>query len=90
MKWLIMLIVIAGIAAYFTLPDRETMSAAADKFIKNNSNPIETMGTQAAGAIQGRSYDSYYVVAKYTVANSVTCWGAFKVVQCNKSSGASK
>ena len=77
MRWVIMLVVIAAIAAYFTRPDRDTMSAAANKFIGGN------LLDQAAGAISGRSFDDYYVVTKYTVADSVTCWGAFKQVQCS-------
>jgi hypothetical protein len=93
MKWLIVLIIIAGIAGYFTRPDEAKMRDAANHLLSNPSNisqGVEGVGATLAG---NRTYDNYYVGAKYTVTldNSpvVTCWGAFTQVQCSRASSSS-
>ncbi len=88
MKWLIILIIIAGIAGYFTRPDEAKMREAANAVLSNPGNisqGVESLGASIAG---NRSYDNYYVAAKYTVTLNndpiLTCWGAFTQVQCNR------
>ncbi|MEQ1491890.1 MAG: hypothetical protein ABL932_15210, partial [Terricaulis sp.] len=80
--------ILAGVAGYFTKPDEAAMRAGADAVLNNPqsiSEGFETVGTALAG---DRSYDNYYVAAKYNVTLDgqpvVTCWGAFKQVQCNR------
>ena len=95
MKWLIILIIIAGIAGYFTRPDEAKMRDAANALLSNPGNisqGVESLGASLAG---NRSYDNYYVAARYTVTLNnepiVTCYGAFTQVQCSRaqqSSGA--
>ena len=95
MKWLILLIIIAGIAGYFTRPDEAKMRDAANALLSNPGNisqGVESLGASLAG---NRSYDNYYVAARYTVTLNnepiVTCYGAFTQVQCSRaqqSSGA--
>jgi hypothetical protein len=88
MKWLLLLVVIAGVAGYFTRPDEAKMRSAADALLGNPqsiSQGVESLGATLAG---DRSYDNYYVAAKYTVnVNSspvVTCYGAFTQVKCDR------
>jgi len=88
MKWIVLILILAGVAGYFTKPDEAAMRAGADAVLNNPqsiSEGFETVGTALAG---DRSYDNYYVAAKYNVTLDgqpvVTCWGAFKQVQCNR------
>jgi hypothetical protein len=93
MKWLILLIIIAGIAGYFTRPDEAKMRDAANALLSspgNISQGVQNIGASLAG---NRSYDNYYVGAKYTVTLNndpvVTCYGAFTQVQCSHAGHAS-
>ena len=93
MKWLIILIIIAGIAGYFTRPTEDKMREAANAVLSNPSNisqGVEGIGASLAGE---RSYDNYYVGARYRVIlNSspvVTCYGAFTQVQCSRNGSSS-
>ena len=88
MKWFIILIILAGIAGYFTRPDEGKMREAANAVLSNPGNisqGVESLGASLAG---NRSYDNYYVAARYTVTLNndpvVTCYGAFTQVQCNR------
>lgn len=88
MKWIVLLLIIAGVAGYFTRPDEAAMRAGADAVLsdpQNVSQGFESLGATLAG---DRSYDNYYVASKYNVTLDgqpiVTCWGAFKQVQCNR------
>jgi hypothetical protein len=88
MRWILLLLVIAGVAGYFTKPEEAVMRERADAVLsdpQNISEGFESLGATIAG---DRAYDNYYVAAKYTVTldNSpvVTCWGAFTQVQCNR------
>lgn len=88
MKWFIILIILAGIAGYFTRPDESKMREAANALLSNPGNisqGVESIGASLAG---NRSYDNYYVAARYTVTLNndpvVTCYGAFTQVQCSR------
>ena len=93
MKWLIILIIIAGIAGYFTRPDEAKMREAANAILSNPgtiSQGVESIGASLAGE---RSYDNYYVGARYRVILNndpvVTCYGAFTQVQCSRAASSS-
>ena len=64
------------------------MRDAANAVLGNPSNVSQ--GVQGIGATLAgdRSYDNYYVAAKYSVTLNndpvVTCWGAFTQVTCNR------
>lgn len=88
MRWLLLLIVIAGVAGYFTRPSEATMREAAESVLgepQNLRQGFESIGASIAG---DRLYTNYYVAAKYTVSLSgdelVSCWGAFTQVQCDR------
>ena len=88
LRLLLLLIVVAGVAGYFTKPDEPKMRQAADAVLsdpQNLSQGLEGLGATLAG---DRTYNNYYVAAKYDVTLDnralVTCWGAFTQVQCNR------
>ncbi|MBL8530843.1 MAG: hypothetical protein JNK94_03840, partial [Hyphomonadaceae bacterium] len=64
---IILLLIIAGVAGYFTRPDEPVMRQQADAVLndpQNISQGLETVGAALAG---NRVYSNYYVAAKYTV-----------------------
>lgn len=88
MKWILLLLVIAGVAGYFTRPDEAAMRSGADAVLNEPqtiSQGFEGVATALAG---DRAYSNYYVAAKYNVTLDgqpvVTCWGAFQQVQCSR------
>jgi hypothetical protein len=88
MRWILLLLVIAGIAAYFTRPDEAAMRQRADAVLgdpQNVSQSFESVGATIAGE---RAYSNYYLASKYVVTLDnhpiVTCWGAFTQVQCTR------
>ncbi len=88
MKWIVLLLIIAGVAGYFTRPEEAVMREAADAVLSDPqdiSQGFESFGATLAGE---RAYSNYYVAAKYNIAldgqSIVTCWGAFTQVQCNR------
>jgi hypothetical protein len=87
-KWILLLLVIAGVAGYFTRPDEAAMRERADAVLsapQSVSEGFESLGATIAG---DRAYSNYYVAARYTVTLDgqpvVNCWGAFKQVQCSR------
>jgi len=94
MKWILLLVVIAGVAGFFTRPDEPKMQAAADAVLSERAEQaienldVGAMAESGATAMFGnRNYTNYYVAARYLVTRDnapvVTCWGAFTQVQCN-------
>lgn len=88
MKWIVLLLIIAGVAGYFTKPEEAAMRERADAILgdpQSVSEGFESLGATIAG---DRAYSNYYVAAKYNVTLDgqpvVTCWGAFQQVQCNR------
>jgi hypothetical protein len=87
-RLVLLVLIVAGVAAFFTRPDEPKMRDAAEAVLgdpQNISQGIESVGAAIAG---NRTYDNYYLAARYTVsldANPVvTCWGAFTQVQCSR------
>jgi hypothetical protein len=92
MKWILLLIIIAGVAGYFTRPEEAVMRERADAVLsdpQNISQGLESIGATVAG---DRLYTNYYVAAKYDVTLDgnaiVSCWGAFTQVQCTRAEPA--
>lgn len=88
LRIVLVLVVIAAIAGYFTRPDEPKMRAAADAVLsdpQNLSQGLEGLGATLAG---DRVYSNYYVAAKYDVTldnrTLIECWGAFTQVQCDR------
>jgi hypothetical protein len=87
-RWIILLLILAGVAGYFTRPEEPAMRTAAEAVLGDPSTLGELMqgvGAQVAG---DRQYTNYYVASKYTVSLGenpvVECWGAFTQVQCKR------
>ncbi|MES1157390.1 MAG: hypothetical protein ABUL73_06375 [Alphaproteobacteria bacterium] len=90
----VLLLVIVGIAAYFTRPDEAKLQTAAQSKLHevtsaamNNADLGGTLGGLAAQA-SGGTYENFYVVARYSAPSAdhplVQCWGAFTLTLCNK------
>lgn len=88
MKWILLLLVIAGIAGYFTRPDEAAMRTSADAVLSDPQNVTEGFESLGASLAGERAYNNYYVAAKYDVTLDgqpvVNCWGAFTQVQCSR------
>lgn len=88
LRLVLLVLVIAGVAGFFTRPDEPVMRAAADQVLNDPqslSQGLESLGATLAGE---RAYNNYYVAAKYDVRLDdralVECWGAFTQVQCSR------
>ena len=88
LRLVLLLVVVAGVAGYFTRPDEPTMREAANVVL--NDPQTLTQGLEGLGATLAgeRAYNNYYVAAKYDVRLDdralVECWGAFTQVQCTR------
>lgn len=88
MRWLFLLIIIAGVAGYFTRPDEPKLRAAAETVL-NDPATLEQFGDMVGAALAGqRRFDDYFVATKYTVTigedPAVECWGAFTLANCSR------
>jgi hypothetical protein len=99
---MLLLLLLAGAAAYFTVPTRVAHEEAARAYLEAQA-PIASEAQQQAGfsldsvvdyvagmlAGQGR-YENFYVMSKYTVdmpgASYLECYGAFTMVRCSDAS----
>jgi hypothetical protein len=88
MRLVLLLLVVAGIGAFFTRPDEPKMREAADAVLSDPqdiSEGLESVGATIAG---NRAYSNYYLASRYVVSLDdnpvVSCWGAFTQVQCSR------
>ena len=90
---LIVLILIAGVAGYFTKPARPALEAAAQQTIENARNEavqnldLGGMITSGAASVFGEGHFDDWVVATHFAQTLngdpyVDCYGAFQQVQC--------
>lgn len=93
LRLVLVLVVIAAIAAFFTRPDESKLRQAANDTLSNPetiSQGIESMGVTLVG---DRAFSDYYVVTRYVVTLDnravVSCWGAFTQTQCKRAEPAS-
>lgn len=95
---LLLLLILAGVGAYFTVPAQAAHEEAARAFLEGRE-PGEARGEggitldsvigYVKGMLAGKgAYENYYLVSKYTLdtpgAAYVECWGAFTLVQCRE------
>lgn len=94
-RLILLLLIIAGVAGYFTKPDEAAMRQGADAVLQQSTEDaaqnldLGSVAEGAAVALAGdRAYSDYYVAAKYDVTLDgepvVNCWGAFTQVQCQR------
>jgi len=88
MRWLFLLIVVAGVAGYFTRPDEPKMRTAAEAVL-NDPATLSQFGDMVGAALAGqRRFDDYFVATKYTITigedPAVECWGAFTQTKCDR------
>jgi len=94
----LLLLILAGVAAYFTVPVRDAHEEAARAFLEGRA-PGEAAGEggitldSVIGYVKGMlagegRYENYYLASKFTLdtpgAAYVECWGAFTLVQCRE------
>lgn len=88
LRLILLLIIVAGVAGYFTRPDEATMRQAADSVLSDPQSIGEGLQSMATSLAGNRAYSNYYVAAKYDVTLDgqpvVNCWGAFTQVQCTR------
>ncbi|MGE0743056.1 MAG: hypothetical protein AB7O98_17095 [Hyphomonadaceae bacterium] len=88
MRLILLLIVIAGVAGFFTRPQEPAMRAAADAVLEDANSLGEGLENFGAALAGDRAFNDYYVVTKYTVTLGdnpvVECWGAFTQAMCNR------
>lgn len=88
LRLVLLLLVIAGVAAFFTRPDEPKMREAADQVLSDPQNLGQMIEGGVAALAGNRDFTNYYVASRYivTVDNDpvVTCWGAFTQVQCSR------
>jgi len=95
---LLLLLILAGVGAYFTVPAREAHEDAARAFLEGRE-PGEAKGEggvtldSVIGYVKGMlagegRYENFYLASKFTLdtpgASYVECWGAFTLVQCQE------
>ena len=84
---IIICLIIAGVAGYFTRPEELAMREAANAAARpaTSLKGFASIGATVAG---DRVYSNYYVASKYSVAldgrTLVDCWGAFTQVKCDR------
>jgi hypothetical protein len=85
---IVLLLIVAGVAGYFTRPDEPTMRTAAEAVLQDPSTLGELMEGVGAAVAGQRQFNDYYVVTKYVVNIGdepvVECWGAFTQTQCKR------
>lgn len=91
---LLLLIILAGVGAYFTKPDRAMHEAkaqatleAAQEAAASSLDLGDMLNLGLAGLMQEGRYEDFYLASKYTVIYRgqplMECWGAFQQVQCS-------
>ena len=88
LRIVLLLLIVAGVAGYFTRPEEGAMREAADAVLSDPSNISEGLESVGATLAGERAYSNYYVAAKYDVTLDgtpvVSCWGAFQQVKCDR------
>jgi hypothetical protein len=93
----LLLLILVGVGAYFTVPARAAHEAAAQAFLEGRA-PGETRESginldSIIGYVKGMMagegrYENFYLVSKFTLdtpgADYVECWGAFTLVRCEE------
>ncbi|GAM98555.1 hypothetical protein U91I_02190 [alpha proteobacterium U9-1i] len=90
---LLLLLIIAGVAAWYTNPTREAHELQARTILEagapaaDGGLTLDDVIGYAKGMLAGEGrYENYYLLSKYTVdmpgASFVECYGAYTFVNC--------
>jgi hypothetical protein len=97
---LLLLLILIGVGAYFTVPKAEAQREAAHAFLEGREPGEAQQGLtldSVVGYVQGMlagegRYENFYLASKYTMdlpgPSFVECWGAFTLVQCREAAAA--
>lgn len=94
-RFLLLLLILASVAGYFTNPDEAAHRAAANEVLSAQADAAAEnfdlgglIETGAASLTQNGGYQNYYVVSSYRLDAGdepyVECWGAFTRVICRR------
>ncbi|HVZ99278.1 MAG TPA: hypothetical protein VG841_03065 [Caulobacterales bacterium] len=92
-RLLLLLIVMAGVGAYFTKPDRAAHERAAEAALRQARDAAASafdiggvLNLGVAGLAGEGRYEDFYLASKYTLRvegrDVMQCWGAFAQVRC--------
>lgn len=88
LRLLLLLVIVAGVAGYFTNPTEAKMREAAEAVLNDPDNIVQGFENLGAAVAGDRQYTSYYVASKYVITLGddplVECWGAFTQTQCQR------
>lgn len=103
---LLLLLILAGVGAYFTVPTQAQHEEAARAYLQGRSEVSPDEGAQGGfsldsvvdfvtGMIAGAGrYENLYLVSKYTLdlpgSNYLECYGAYTFVRCQEASAAAQ
>ncbi len=98
-RFLLLLLVLAGVAGYFTKPTEAQHRQAADATLQqiqeqaaSNLDLGAILQTGVAQISQDGTYTDYYVASHYAISVNdrpiAECWGAFGQVRCMPKIGA--
>src|SRR5262245_49715327 len=87
-RLLFLLIIVVGVAGYFTRPDEAKMRTAAEAVLNDPATVGQLMEGVGAAVAGQRQFNDYYVATKYTVNVGenpvVECWGGFTQTMCKR------
>lgn len=93
---ILLILILIGVAAYFTVPTEAKQSEAAHAFLEGREPgeaqqgvTLESMVGYVKGMLAGDGrYENFYLASKYTLdvpgAAYIECWGGFTLVQCRE------
>ncbi len=88
LRLVLLLLVVAGVAAFFTRPDEPKMREAADAVLSDPQNLGQFVEGGLAQLAGDRDYTNYFLASRYIVTFNgepvLNCWGAFTQVQCSR------
>jgi hypothetical protein len=92
LRLVLLILVIAGVAAYFTRPDEAALRQGAEAVLSDPQSIGEGFENMGAALLGDRAYDNYFVASRYRVTLDnepiVQCWGAFTQVKCARAADA--
>lgn len=99
---LLLLLILAGVGAYFTVPTQAQHEEAARVYLEARAQApagepapfsLDSVVDFVTGMMAGSGrYESFYLASKYTLdlpgANYLECYGAFTLVRCQEQGAA--